>query len=339
MINLSSINLAGAGGTGGGGGSHTATFPDVTIYGQPTINGAQIGNFSAQNYLQLPFVVDFAGRPWQIDFAFTTGTDVQTQQNILDSRFGLAFAIAQGKLEIALSSNGTSWNLGAHFGTLAITPETSYKVRMTFDGTQYEVKVSTNGSDYVSDIVVTSTESLAPKQMLIGVSPDGSHAFGGSVNLAHATLIISGKPVWQGMTEVGNATRMALDMSNIDAEGKQRLNDIAMQGAVGQELEVISDAMYDVAFGSIFSDEELPTLCGQPAVLFGAGTPQEAVVPDNWKQYDADADEGYNWNGQPSAIGQRYIDTDASSRAEYIAVRSSYDKSSADYDVLKWLNL
>lgn len=245
MINLASINLSGAG-TGGGGGHQPATFPDVTIFGQPTINGAQISNFSAQNYLQLPFVVDFAGRPWQIDFAFTTGSDVQAQQNILDSKFGLAFAIAQGKLEIALSSNGTSWNLGAHFGTLAITPETSYAIRMTFDGTQYEVKVSTNGSDYVRDIIVTSAESLAPKQMLIGVSPDGTHAFSGSVNLAQAVLTISGKPVWQGMTEIGNATRMALDMSNIDTEGKRRLNDIAMSGRVGENLATLSQKVGDI---------------------------------------------------------------------------------------------
>lgn len=134
-----------------------------------------------------------------------------------------------------------------------------------------------------------------------------------------------------------------------DYEGKLTGQEIdALPGSVKEiekqvtELKSRLDDTEDALVRQVaatFTDEELPTLCGQPAVLFGAGTPQEAVVPDNWKQYDADADEGYNWNGQPSAIGQRYINTDASSRAEYIAVRSSYDKSSADYDVLKWLNL
>ena len=33
-------------------------------------------------------------------------------------------------------------------------------------------------------------------------------------------------------------------------------------------------------------DRALPLLCGQPPILFGAGTPKESVVPDNWRQYD-----------------------------------------------------
>ena len=64
----------------------------------------------------------------------------------------------------------------------------------------------------------------------------------------------------------------------------------------------------------------LPLLCGQPMILFGEGTPQESVVPKNWKQYDAMTDEGYNWNGKPSAIGQQYINLSASTNGRYIAV-------------------
>lgn len=79
----------------------------------------------------------------------------------------------------------------------------------------------------------------------------------------------------------------------------------------------------------------LPLLCGQAPVLFGAGAPAEAVVPDNWKQFDSVTGEGYNWNGNPSAIGQRYIDVSAANGG-YTAGRKSLDKASADYYVLKW---
>ena len=51
---------------------------------------------------------------------------------------------------------------------------------------------------------------------------------------------------------------------------------------------------------------ELPMLCSQPPILYGNGTPAEAVVPTNWIQL---ADGGYNWNGLPSAIGQQYFNT------------------------------
>lgn len=78
-------------------------------------------------------------------------------------------------------------------------------------------------------------------------------------------------------------------------------------------------------------DSALPLLCGQPPILFGAGTPKEAIVPDNWNQYDPETGEGYNWNGKPSAIGQQYIDTTAASGGRYIAARDG------EWD-LKWIN-
>ncbi len=78
-------------------------------------------------------------------------------------------------------------------------------------------------------------------------------------------------------------------------------------------------------------DRALPLLCGQPPILFGAGTPKESVVPDNWNQYDPQTGEGYNWNGRPSAVGQQYIDTTAQSGGRYVAARDG------EWD-LKWLN-
>lgn len=78
-------------------------------------------------------------------------------------------------------------------------------------------------------------------------------------------------------------------------------------------------------------DRALPLLCGQPPILFGAGTPKETVVPDNWNQYNQATGEGYNWNGKPSAIGQQYIDTTAASGGRYIAARDG------EWD-LKWIN-
>ena len=64
----------------------------------------------------------------------------------------------------------------------------------------------------------------------------------------------------------------------------------------------------------------LPLLCGQPPILFGAGTPQEAIVPINWCQFDPETGEGYNWNGLPSAAGQQYINTSVDTGGRYIAI-------------------
>lgn len=78
-------------------------------------------------------------------------------------------------------------------------------------------------------------------------------------------------------------------------------------------------------------DRALPLLCGQPPILFGAGTPKESVVPDNWNQYDPETGEGYNWNGKPSAVGQQYIDTTVQSGGRYVAARDG------EWE-LKWIN-
>lgn len=75
-----------------------------------------------------------------------------------------------------------------------------------------------------------------------------------------------------------------------------------------------------ISLGETTDFSSLPLLCGQPMILFGEGTPQVSVVPKNWKQYDAMTDEGYNWNGNPSAIGQQYINVSASTNGRYVAV-------------------
>ena len=101
-------------------------------------------------------------------------------------------------------------------------------------------------------------------------------------------------------------------------------------GDIQTQVKSIDSTVTNIVHTPV-DDSELPTLCGQPPILFGEGTPQEAIVPDNWKQFDPETGEGYNWNGEPSAAGQQYINTSASTGGRYIAVPS------ADGD-LTWKN-
>jgi hypothetical protein len=91
-------------------------------------------------------------------------------------------------------------------------------------------------------------------------------------------------------------------------------------------IEKLSGLVTDPATDADFY--ELPKLMGQPMKLFGNGTPQASVVPDNWIQL---ADGGFDWNGVPSAIGQEYINTAVETGGHYIAVRT-------DNMSLKWVN-
>lgn len=204
-------------------------FPNADIIGEPIIQSGQVSGFSTVSYLQFPFIMDLRGNPFQIDFSFTTAVNVQTQQNILDSKFGLAIAIKDGKGLMAISSNGTSWNIGQAIGTMNIESNTTYYARVTWDGMQYKTFLSTNGTDYVQDMTLVGTQAPFPRTMFIGgcdqlVTGHEPHPFLGSINLNKAYLSIRGSVVWQGMDDAGLATRADVSLSNLDSEGQAKFD-------------------------------------------------------------------------------------------------------------------
>lgn len=201
-------------------------FPNVTIIGSPTIQQGQISGFTMNDYLEFPFLVDFRGNPFEINFAFTTGTNVDTQQNILDSDFGLAFAIRNKHVVLAISVNGTSW-LTEQTGTLTLQPQTSYRYRITWNRLVYKVQYSTDGGQtYTDDISFAQNYAPYPKQMYIGVGKLADNYFEGIINLNYANVKVSDQLIWQGLDDVGLSTRLATDMSNIDSAGIEYINSL-----------------------------------------------------------------------------------------------------------------
>lgn len=204
-----------------------AKFPNVTIKGQPTIQQGQISNFSSDNYCMFPFLVDFKNQAFEIQFEFTTGSEVINQHNVLDSVFGLAFAVRNSRFVIAISTNGTSWNIGEGIGTYEVIPNSTYRVKMIWDKVNFVVSYSIDGgSTYIVDIIKPLTEQPYPKQIFIGVTSDRKTIFNGSINLNYAQLSINDKVVWLGMDNIGIASRLATDLSNIDEKGKEEIRDI-----------------------------------------------------------------------------------------------------------------
>lgn len=240
-------------------------FPNATIFGQPTINNGQVSNFTEQNYLQMPFIVDFANRPYSIDFNFTTpsGAGYIPQQNLIDSEFGLAVAVRDNRLVVAVSSNGTSWD-GEYISDIVLGSEDTYNTSISGDGTNLTVTV--NGESKV----FSGVGYPYPKQIIIGKGVATGKAFGGSINLNYAKLTISDKVVWQGMDDVGIATRAAIDLSNIDAAGEAKIKEIAGDSGVTEERvqELINaaigdmDAILDIMLGTSDIDGQLNRIIG-----------------------------------------------------------------------------
>lgn len=203
----------------------TFKTPNITIYGQPTINNGQISNFSATNYAQFPFMVNFQNRPFNIHICLTTSNDITTQQNIFDSRFGLAFAIRNKHLICAYSTNGTSWEselIGSH----ELKANTTYYINLKWQDNKFGVYLSEDHEIYLQDIDYSVNATPASKQIIIGKDFTNNYVFGGIVNLNYCYLTIGEDLIWQGMDDVGLSTRLATDLSNIDDEGIEKIKEI-----------------------------------------------------------------------------------------------------------------
>ena len=213
------------------GGASYDTYPNATIIGNPTINGGQVSGFSTTNYLQFPFIFDLTGKTFQIDFCFTTGNDVSVQQNIIDSDFGIALAISGNKGLMAISSNGTSWNIGTAVGTFEFEESTTYYARLSWDGSVYKTALSTDGETFTDDMSIASTTAPFPTTHYIGGASDSIvghtvHPFGGIIDLNKCEMHINDELVWEGMDSLGLRTRADVSLSNIDAAGEEKIREV-----------------------------------------------------------------------------------------------------------------
>ena len=119
----------------------------------------------------------------------------------------------------------------------------------------------------------------------------------------------------------------AADSASSAASNAQSTADNAQAEAesVGEDKDALIQDMEQAVLLERKGYNSIPLLCGQPMILFGAGTPQESIVPTNWIQFNPETGEGYNWNGMPSAEGQTYINTAADTNGHYTAVKSGYN--------------
>lgn len=123
------------------------------------------------------------------------------------------------------------------------------------------------------------------------------------------------------------SAQSAADKAQSAADKAQSTADDAQAEAesVGVDKDALIQDMEQAVLLERKGYNSIPLLCGQPMILFGAGTPQESIVPSNWIQFNPETGEGYNWNGTPSAEGQTYINTAADTNGHYTAVKSGYN--------------
>lgn len=195
--------------------------PNVVIIGEPTIQEGQVSNIDENNHLQLPFILDREGRNWECDLSFTTGDDITTQQNIIDSKCSIALAVRNSDLVLALSTNGTTFNLGEHImPDFLLQPNTTYYVRISYISNMgYVLEADVNPITYGSPHLSIGYPDLpiAAKTLLIG--SDGN-SFSGTLDLNKWSLKLNNELIWLGMDNVGQAVSANVSLSNINENAK-----------------------------------------------------------------------------------------------------------------------
>lgn len=187
---------------------------DVTAEGSfGKIDKGVASGFSTADYLLLHEDFDVtAGQSWEMVFKVTTGGDISTAQAIVGNTTAnydpVWMAVQSSKFRIVLSSS-TSSSILDKTGTYVLTANTTYWVRLTFDGATYNLDYSLDGLEYINDITFASTKTIHPRVPAIGISlAEGSkkYPFLGSVYLNESHISINGERWWSGdsYTKVGS---------------------------------------------------------------------------------------------------------------------------------------
>ncbi|MBQ3311682.1 hypothetical protein IJG72_06355 [bacterium] len=176
-------------------------YNNFTKVGSPTVDEdtGLVSNFSTSNYLQLRNAFNPANNPWEVQVKFTTSSNVTTVQEILHSRkgtgssgrYGIGLSIDNTHFNFFCSSDGSDW-LFDLYGTYTILTNTTYWVKIGWDGTEYYLEYSLNGETYTRDITNASTSGVYSPltSSFIGVWNNGSftNAFGGSIDLSETYI-------------------------------------------------------------------------------------------------------------------------------------------------------
>lgn len=183
------------------------TKPNMNIVGSPKFSQGVVSGFSANDYLMFPTQVNVGKNRVDFYMSFTTGADVTTQQNMLDSWCGLAVAISGGHLVLAVSDNGTTFTTDTSIWGLSVN--SSYNLKISFDydlssPSQYTVKAYIDGGEIPYCAVSLDGPVFPTATYWGGANPQSGvhHIFGGTINLNECRMDWNGTTVWRGYDEL-----------------------------------------------------------------------------------------------------------------------------------------
>lgn len=186
----------------------SAVYDNYTIVGSPTVNTSTgvVSGFSASNYLTLPLSLNPADKPWEVRLKFMTSNDVNSSQGLFQTikaysdagQYGIIVMIYQGKLDLSISVDGTSWLFDTS-GTHTLSSNTLYWVKFGWTGSEYYLDYSTDGINYVRDVTENSTNPAysSSNYTLLGIySWISKDSFRGTIYLSETYIKVNNSLWW-----------------------------------------------------------------------------------------------------------------------------------------------
>ena len=176
--------------------------PNMNVIGNPVFKEGSVSGFSANDYMVFPSQVSVGQSSVEFYLSFMTGIVGESQQNIIDSDKGIAFAIRNGKFVTAISVNGTDWFAEDEGDT--VSSESAYEIKMTFtcEGVSYIVRTFVKESGAWRQMgagISASAPVHATTTYWGGANPKAAnHIFLGSINLNECRMVLDGNEVWSG---------------------------------------------------------------------------------------------------------------------------------------------
>ena len=183
---------------------------NVTEKGSLKIYKGLVSGFSSSNYLEVtPSFNVSSAKNWEMVYKITTGSNVTTGQTICghtgSSNYDpVAITTNTSKhFALTLASSSSSNFLNAVSGTYTMLPNTTYWLKVTFDGSKYVLSYSLDGINFTEDVVKESTKVPYTSNLVLGrqQGSDSEFPFLGTIDLKDCYIKIDDEIWWTGTLE------------------------------------------------------------------------------------------------------------------------------------------
>ena len=183
---------------------------NVTEIGSPKVDNGVVSGFSAANYLKITDSFDVsAAQSWEVVYKIKTGTSLNAQSmcgHTGSSNYDpFTIDINSSNFTFSLCGSSSSFLVQDKKGTYTVLTNTTYWLKLTFEGSKYVLSYSLDGVEFIEDIVFESTTKIWTSNLVLGRQQgDASeYPFLGSIDLNECYIKINGELWWTGMVEGG----------------------------------------------------------------------------------------------------------------------------------------